>query len=30
MAVAAPLLRQLLAHTGVAIHDLSGGRDGRR
>src|SRR3977135_2933393 len=24
MAVAAPLLRQLLAHTGVAIHDLSG------
>ena len=30
MAVIAPLLRQLLAHTGVAIHDLSGGRDGRR
>ena len=25
MAVAAPLLRQLLAHTGVAIHDLSWG-----
>jgi hypothetical protein len=30
MAVIAPLLHQLLAHTGVAIHDLSGGRDGRR
>jgi len=30
MAVIAPLLGQLLAHTGVAIHDLSGGRDGRR
>jgi hypothetical protein len=30
MAVIAPHLRQLLAHTGVAIHDLSGGRDGRR
>ena len=26
MAVAAPLLRQLPAHTGVAVHDLSGYR----
>jgi hypothetical protein len=30
MAVTAPLLRQLLVHTGGAIHDPSGRRDGRR